>query len=103
MQKRSTARARVSAAAALIAAFVVLIVVIASSLGGGSDEATSRRHEPARVEKPSQPTQRFYVVQDGDTLTAIARRTGVPVARLEELNPGIDPQILVSGQRLKLR
>ena len=33
----------------------------------------------------------------GDTLGAIAERTGVPVERLQELNPSLDPQALVSG------
>jgi LysM repeat protein len=42
-------------------------------------------------------------VQSGDTLISIAHRTGVPVVRIEELNPKVDPQILVSGERLKLR
>ena len=43
------------------------------------------------------------MVQNGDTLTSIAHETGVPVARIEELNPGVDPQILISGEKLKLR
>ncbi|HYP55056.1 MAG TPA: LysM domain-containing protein, partial [Solirubrobacterales bacterium] len=44
-----------------------------------------------------------YVVQNGDTLTSIAHRMGISVARIQELNPGVDPQILVSGEKLKLR
>ena len=43
------------------------------------------------------------MVQEGDTLTVIARKNGVPVARIEELNPGVDPQALIPGQELKLR
>ncbi len=44
-----------------------------------------------------------YVVQNGDTLTSIAHRTGVSVARIQRLNPGVDPQILIAGEKLKLR
>ena len=44
-----------------------------------------------------------YVVQNGDTLTSIAARTGVPVSRILKLNPGVDPQILISGEKLNLR
>ena len=38
-----------------------------------------------------------------DTLGLIAEKTGVPVERLQELNPELDPQNLVVGQRVKLR
>jgi LysM repeat protein len=34
---------------------------------------------------------------------AIAHRTDVPVARIEMLNPQVDPQILIAGETLKLR
>ncbi len=54
-----------------------------------------RRHRPARP--------RTYVVQNGDFLSTIAQKTGVSVAKLQELNAGVDPQTLHAGQRLKLR
>ena len=43
------------------------------------------------------------MVQSGDTLTAIAATTGVTVAELLALNPDVDPQLLSTGERLKLR
>ena len=46
---------------------------------------------------------RFYTVKTGDTLAAIAETVGVPVDTLLELNPDLDPQALVSGQRIRLR
>ena len=46
---------------------------------------------------------KFYVVQPGDTLTGIAEETGVSIERIQQLNPGLDPQILSSGARLRLR
>ena len=39
----------------------------------------------------------------GDTLGGISEKTGVPVEQLLELNPNLDPQALVSGQKIKLR
>ena len=39
-------------------------------------------------------------VKAGDTLNAIAARTNTTVARLLELNPGVDPQTLSIGQEL---
>jgi LysM repeat protein len=44
-----------------------------------------------------------YTVKSGDTLGSIAEKTGIPVQKLQELNPQLDPQQLVSGQRIKLR
>ena len=44
-----------------------------------------------------------YRVKLNDTLGLIAEKTGVPVERLQELNPELDPQTLRSGQKIKLR
>ena len=49
------------------------------------------------------PRRRRYTVKLNDSLGSIAEKTGVPVERLEELNPQLDPQALVVGQRIKLR
>jgi LysM repeat protein len=45
----------------------------------------------------------FYTVQPNDTLTSVSQHTGVPVSRLEALNPNINPNSLQTGQRLRLR
>jgi LysM repeat protein len=42
-------------------------------------------------------------VKTGDTLGSIAVTTGVPVSRLQELNPNLDQFSLVAGQRIKIR
>jgi LysM repeat protein len=104
MNKRSSAPARVLAAIALVGGFLLVIVVFTTSLG--DDEKGSDRAPAAQMGKQGggegEPPK-SYVVQNGDTLTSIARKTGVPVSSIEELNPGVDPQILVSGEKLKLR
>jgi N-acetylmuramoyl-L-alanine amidase len=41
------------------------------------------------------------VVRPGDSLTSISRRTGVPVARLVELNRLSNPNRIYAGQRLR--
>jgi LysM repeat protein len=95
---------------------VVFLIIVVSSLGGDSD---SSRPEPARGITNNAPSssstqqntqssapsngQAFYVVRPGDTLSTIASRTGVPIERLLALNPSVDPEGLVSGQRIKLR
>jgi len=109
MSKSSSAAARALAATALVSGFLVLALVVAGSLGGG-DETPSRggSNNPGKVTKKKGPGGKreapaAYVVQNGDTLTSIANKTGVSVSRIEALNPGVDPQILISGQKLKLR
>jgi LysM repeat protein len=43
-----------------------------------------------------------YQVMRGDTLTAIAKRFGVPIAAIVAANPGVDPDHLVEGQILHI-
>ncbi len=106
MKKRSKAPARVLALLALIGAAVAIALVVAASTG---DNGSSKKNAPTKQQKggtggkPKKPTPKTYVVEEGDTLSAIAHKTGVPLAQIERLNPDIDPQILIAGQELKLR
>jgi len=87
-----------------------VIVLIATTLGGGDngDSSSGGSSAPAGHAKQGKgdgeaDVPKSYVVQNGDTLTSIAHETGVPVAVILKLNPGVDPQILISGEKLKLR
>lgn len=84
-----------------------MIVLVASTLGGGEDGGGkgggSTPASQARKAEDRKPVPKTYEVQSGDTLTSIAHETGVPVAEILKLNPGVDPQILISGEELKLR
>ena len=42
-------------------------------------------------------------MKTGDNLGSIAEKTKVPIETLQELNPELDPQALVSGQKIKLK
>jgi LysM repeat protein len=46
---------------------------------------------------------KFYVVKSGDSLSAIAAKTGVSMATIERLNPHLRPNALQPSQRLRLR
>ena len=46
--------------------------------------------------------RRSYTVKSGDTLSAISIKTGVPLARIQALNPKLDSDSLQTGQRVKL-
>jgi LysM repeat protein len=106
MNKRSSASARIVAVAVLIGAFILVVVVISGALGGdsggsnGSHHGSKSGHQAHQVEHNA---PKNYVVESGDTLISIAHHTGVPVFRIEELNPEVDPQILIAGETLKLR
>ncbi|HEX8066025.1 MAG TPA: LysM domain-containing protein [Thermoleophilaceae bacterium] len=116
----STARqspARLLAPIALVAFGLALVIVLASGTGGDdgpSESATKQEQRDLRLSKQRQRAARrdrrsdrlpqgVYVVKTGDTLGGIAQKTGIPVERLQELNPELDPQALVSGQKIKLK
>ena len=42
------------------------------------------------------------MVKQGDLLSTIADKTGVPIERIEALNPDLDPQVLIPGQSIKI-
>jgi LysM repeat protein len=105
MNKRSSAPARIAAVTSLAIAAIVVIVAIGAALGGG-DSGSSKHGQSVKsahktAEKPHTPAT--YEVQSGDTLVSIAHRNGVSVREIEELNPQVDPQILIAGETLKLR
>ncbi|MEA2411692.1 MAG: hypothetical protein QOC77_2253 [Thermoleophilaceae bacterium] len=115
--RRRRSPLRILAPVALIAFGVALALVITSANKSGGGGGTN----PAKLEKardlgtgttPSRShrrasrnklPKRIYIVQNGDTLGSIAAKTGVPVARLQELNPNLDQFSLQTGQRIKIR
>jgi lipoprotein-anchoring transpeptidase ErfK/SrfK len=56
--------------------------------------------EPVTLTLRHNPTQ--YTVQPGDTLTRIAFQVGMPYWKIQEANPGIDPNRLLAGQALTI-
>jgi len=97
----------------LVVFVLALLIVVASS---GTDEDSGDNGNSISQEQPQQvsttgdtttttPTVsgKFYTVKTGDTLAGIAEQVGVPVAELQALNPALDPQALVSGQKIRIR
>jgi len=94
--------------ALLLAAGAVLVVVQASTKsegsGGDSDNDTAAdRTTPQETREQPRPQRPNYTVKLNDTLGLISEKTGVPVERIEELNPELDSQNLIVGQKIKLR
>jgi hypothetical protein len=86
-------------AVALLAAAV--LIVLTTSLGA-FDSGDGRRGGGQGASK-QKTDEKFYVVEPGDSLTTISNKTGISVNKLTLLNPELDPQALISGQRVKLR
>jgi LysM repeat protein len=100
---------RLLAPIAVIAVAAAVLFVVATSIpnsdsddgnGGGRGGGGGGNGGQTQAERPE---EKFYTVEPGDSLTSIADRTGVPVERLLLLNPDLDPQALISGERVKLR
>ena len=118
MDTRSRSLGRLLAPVALVV-FVIAALAVVSSAGGPNHSKSqsaatkqeqrdlelkrSRARKTAGVKHTARLPQTVYVVKTGDTLGSIAQKTGIPVARLQTLNPNLDPQALVSGQRIRLR
>ncbi|MEJ7715428.1 MAG: LysM domain-containing protein [Thermoleophilaceae bacterium] len=105
---------RLLAPAALAVVALVFLIIVAAGLFGGSEDQTppedaetktaaSKKLDPAKAPKPKPKQSATYTIKTGDSLGSIAEKTSVPVEKLQELNPELDSQALVSGQKIKLR
>jgi LysM repeat protein len=110
-QGRSTF-ARLIAPLALIACAVAVAALVAGSGvvgddGGsetaGTEDLPAANERTTTTETKQKQTPATYTIKANDTLSAIAEKNGTTVDRLLELNPELDPQGLVAGQKIKLR
>ena len=74
-----------------------------SSQPGGSTAESATKQGTGTTTSPAKRQPATYTVKSGDTLGAIAETTGVPVETLQDLNPELDPQALIAGQKIQLR
>jgi LysM repeat protein len=95
---------RAFAVLALIAALAVIVAVVATSSGGSGDSGDNGDSHKPRVSKAGQRAvdKGVWIVRAGDTLGAISLKTGIDVTTLQALNPDLDPQTLIEGQRIAL-
>jgi hypothetical protein len=97
---------RAFAVMALVAAFILVVAVVATSGGGsgGGDNggAQSKSKEPSKRGRLS-VSHGVWIVHSGDTLGKISEETGISIDTLIQLNPDLDPQALLEGQRIALR
>jgi len=103
MEKRTSAAARIAAVLALVGAVILIAIAVSTGMNGSDSSSNHHTKHHAQKEKKHRTKAKTYTVETGDTLTAIAHKTGVPVAEILALNPEVDPQILIAGQTLKLK
>jgi LysM repeat protein len=94
---------RVFAVLALIAALILVVVVVATSKKGssGGNGGTHKTHVTKAGRRALH--KGFWTVHSGDTLGAISLKTGIDETTLRTLNPDLDPQTLLEGERIALR
>jgi hypothetical protein len=106
-RRRSPARLLAPVALVLVAGAVGYVITNSTDpADGDGGEGADRSAEQRPRQEEQQPRRRlraFYRVKLNDTLGLIAEKTDVPVERLETLNPELDPQNLIVGQRIRLR
>jgi len=93
---------RYGAAVAFLLAVTVAVLLIRSGIHGGHGSTTTAPTTTAHVTTPKGP-HKFYRVRPGDTLEEIAIRFRTSVDKLTAFNPGVDPNSLRIGQRLRVR
>ena len=106
--------ARFLAPLALVVVSVALYMVVTSNLSSDETEsdAPNQATENRATSSPDgededEPKKRLgprrYTVKAGDTPSAIAEKTGIPLTTILRLNPDLDPQTLSPGQKIRLR
>ena len=106
---------RYAAPAAFLLAVTVAVVLIRSGLRHDSPRvaATTTVQRPHKHTATTTTTTttgakpkghaRFWTVRAGDTFGVISSRTGVPVARIEQLNPNVSSTSLFIGERIRIK
>jgi LysM repeat protein len=120
-QRTRRSPARFLGPLALIAVVVAFLAIVSGSgnNGGGSasgqssttpaaqSTTTAKKKAAAKAKKKAAKRDtsgsKTYRVQVGDTLGGIADKTGVPLSRIEELNPDVDPHAMTTGQEIRLK
>jgi LysM repeat protein len=97
---------RWAAPVAFLAAITIGALIVRAGLHSGKHHHAQTPTTTVTSKKKhthSHKARRTYTVQSGDTLGGIAAKTGTTVAKLEHLNPGIDPQALRVGETIRVQ
>jgi LysM repeat protein len=96
-----------AAPVAFLAAITIGALVVRAGLQHGKHHhpqtQTTTVTSKKKTQTHAQTRHRTYTVQSGDTLAGIAAKTGTTVAKLMQLNPGIQPTALRVGQTIRVQ
>ncbi len=100
--------ARVAAPVAFLAAVTIAVLIAHSELRHDAARppatTTTQTTVTRTTRKHAQKHHvRRYVIRPGDTFGSIAHTLGTTVARLEQLNPGVDPTTLRVGEKIRVK
>jgi LysM repeat protein len=95
--------ARLLAPLALAAVAAGVYLIVHSEVATQHETVSRSSTIPGQGHKRRHAHPKFYVVRAGDTLSAVAVKTHVPLSRILALNPFVSPNSLQTGQRLRLR
>ena len=95
----------VRAFAVLALAVALVLVVVAVTTSGGGDSGDNGKPHKTHISKEGRQAvhKGVWIVRPGDTLGEISLKTGIDEDAIRALNPDIDPQTLIEGQRIALR
>jgi len=99
---------RWAAPVAFLAAITILALVVRSGFQHGkrhtkTPTTTVTSKKKTHGHGPAKHRVKTYTIQSGDTLGSIAAKTGTTVARLEQLNRGLDPNALPVGKTIRVQ
>src|SRR5256714_5123135 len=106
---------RYGAPAAFLTAATIAVLLIKAGLSGSSGETTTgaalptgsttsvtQTHRSTTTAATTTSALHYYTIQSGDTLGSVAIQQHTTVEELLRLNPGVDPEGLHVGQRIRV-
>ena len=98
---------RYAAPAAFLLAVTVAVAVVRSGLEHSSSKpsttATTNRIPPSPQVSTTANDRQYWTVRAGDTFGVISTKTGVPVVRIERLNPKVTSTSLFIGEKVRIK
>lgn len=107
---------RYAAPAAFLLAVTIAVALVRAGFEAGHSPSSAATALPptqtvhtttARTtttkKRPPKPAEQFTTVQAGDTFGVIAKRTGVSVATIQQLNPKVSSTSLHIGERIRIK
>ena len=97
---------RYAAPAAFLVAVTIAVVLVRAGLEHGSSTpttTTTRAIPPSPQVSTTANKREYWRVRAGDTFGVISTKTGVPVARIERLNPKVTSTSLFIGEKVRIK